>query len=127
QGVSERLKRSDEGDYALDKSRSAIYPEGTMNFPQNSEFEATLTFRGSNPGRQVRSVTPTASAITVRQHHSFVQLPDDNFKPRRFDPRAGYFSISYQDYSMPIGQPLTKRFIPKHRLKHTDPEAEMRE
>src|SRR5699024_7037161 len=127
QGVSERLKGGGEGDYSVDKSRSAIYPEGTVNFPQNSEFDATLTFTGNNPGRQVRSVTPTPKAITVRQHHSFVQLPDDNFKPRRFDPRAGYFSISYQDYSTPIGQPLTKRFITKHRLKKKNPDAEMSE
>lgn len=126
-GISERLKRQNEGNYSIDESRSAIYSEGMLNFPQNSEFEATLTFTGSSPGRQVRSVTPTPKAITVRQHHSFVQLPDDGFKPRRFDPRAGYFGISYQDYSTPIGQPLTKRFITKHRLKKKNPDAKLSE
>lgn len=124
-GISERLRSSKEGDYSIDDSRSAIYMEGTVNFPQNSEFEATLTFTGDNPGRQVSSVTPTPEAVTVRQHHSFVQLPDDDFEPRKFDPRAGYFGISYQDYSTPISEPLTNRFITKHRLKKANPEAEM--
>ncbi|PAU95272.1 peptidase [Aliifodinibius salipaludis] len=126
-GVSERLKSSNEGNFSVDKSRSALYREATMNFPKNTEFEAMLTFTGSDPGGQVRSVTPTSDAITVRQHHSFVELPDDNFEPRKFDPRAGYFGISYQDYSTPISESLTKRFITKHRLKKKNPDAEMSE
>ncbi|MCW9706887.1 zinc-dependent metalloprotease [Aliifodinibius sp. 1BSP15-2V2] len=126
-GVVERLKQNEEGSYSVSGSRSALYPEGTMNFPKNTEFEATLTFTGSSPGGQVHSVTPTPDAITVRQHHSFVQLPDDDFEPRTFDPRAGYFGISYQDYSTPIGQPLTKRFITRHRLKKKNPDAPMSE
>ncbi|NIR70891.1 MAG: DUF5117 domain-containing protein, partial [Aliifodinibius sp.] len=126
-GVSERLQQRNEGNFSIDKSRSALYQEATMNFPKNTEFEATLTFTGNNPGGQVRSVTPTSDAITVRQHHSFVELPDDNFEPRKFDPRAGYFGISYQDYSTPISESLTKRFITKHRLKKKNPDAEMSE
>ncbi|MDZ7680936.1 MAG: zinc-dependent metalloprotease [Fodinibius sp.] len=125
--VSGTLRRNDEGNFSVDESRSALYREATMNFPKNTEFEATLTFTGSNPGGQVRSVTPTADAITVRQHHSFVQLPDDNFEPRQFDPRAGYFGISYQDYSTPISKSIDKRFITKHRLKKKNPDAQMSE
>lgn len=125
--VSGRLGSRNEGSFSVDNSRSAIYPKSTLNFPKNSEFEATLTLTGSNPGGQVRSVTPTPEAITVRQHHSFVELPDDDFEPRPFDPRAGYFGISYQDYSTPIGSPLKKRFITRHRLKKQNPNAEISE
>lgn len=126
-GVAHRLQQMDEGNYSLEESRSAIYLPGTLNFPQNSEFEATLTFTGSDPGGQVQSVVPTPQAITVRQHHSFVQLPDDNYEPRTFDPRAGYFSTSYQDYSAPISESITKRFITRHRLEKKDPDAQMSE
>ncbi|TYP93844.1 protein of unknown function (DUF5118) [Fodinibius salinus] len=125
--VSVTLKRNDEGNFNVDKSRSALYKKGTMNFPKNTEFEATLTFTGSDAGGQVRSVTPTPDAITVRQHHSFVQLPDDNFEPRQFDPRAGYFGISYQDYSTPISESIDKRLITKHRLKKKNPDAKISE
>ncbi|MGM0545616.1 MAG: zinc-dependent metalloprotease [Bacteroidota bacterium] len=126
-GVSERLEQSNEGNFSIDKNRSALYREATMNFPQNTEFEATLTFTGNNPGGQVRSVTPSSDAITVRQHHSFVELPDDDFEPRKFDPRAGYFGINYQDYSTPVSESLTKRYITKHRLEKKNPDAEMSE
>lgn len=122
-GVTETLKSTAQGSYSLDKSRSAFYMERTRSFPQNSEVEVTLTFTGQPTGAYIRSVTPTASSITVRQHHSFVQLPDGEYTPRVFDPRAGYFSMSYYDYATPISQPIEKRFITRHRLKKKDPSS----
>lgn len=85
-GVAQTLQRSGQGSFSLDKNRSALYKEAIMNFPKNTEFEATLTFAGNNPGGYVRSVTPTPEAITVRQHHSFVELPDDGYEKREYDP-----------------------------------------
>ncbi|MEX2457258.1 MAG: zinc-dependent metalloprotease, partial [Balneolaceae bacterium] len=126
-GVINSLNRSGQGSYSLDASRSAIYLPGTFNFPENSEIEATVTYTGSNPGGFVRSVTPSPEAITLRQHHSFVQLPDDDFEPRKFDPRSGYFGISYQDYSAPIGDEFTQRYIARHRLEKKNPDAEISE
>lgn len=126
-GVTTSLQRSNQGSFSLDKNRSALYKEAIMNFPKNTEFEATLTFAGNNPGGYVRSVTPTPEAITVRQHHSFVELPDDEYEKREYDPRAGYFGITYQDYGTPIDEPLVKRFISRHRLEKKNPEAEVSE
>jgi hypothetical protein len=71
----------------------------------------------------VASVTPTADAVTLREHASFVELPDGNFKPRVDDPRAGYSGISYVDYSTPIGDPMVVRYIRRHRLQKKDPTA----
>ena len=126
-GVVSRLKRAKQGNYKLDGQRSAMYLRRTRNFPENSEFEATLTFTGSPQGNWIRSVTPTAEAVTVRQHHSFVKLPDDAYNPRVFDPRSGYNAMSYQDYATPISQPLVKRFIVRHRLEKKDPGAAVSE
>ncbi len=121
------LKSAQQGNYSIDKSRSAFYLPRTKNFPQNSEFETTLTFTGQPTGGYIRSVTPTPSIVTVREHHSFVQLPDSNFKPRKFDPRAGYFSTSYYDYATPISESLEKRLITRHRLQKKDPNAAISE
>jgi hypothetical protein len=125
--VTGRLKAANQGSYALDKSRSAMYMERTKNFPQNSEFEVILTFTGQATGEFIRSVTPTSSAITVREHHSFVELPDGNYKPRKFDPRAGYFNTSYYDYATHFSEPLEQRFITRHRLEKKDPTAAISE
>jgi Met-zincin/Domain of unknown function (DUF5117) len=121
------LKSTQQGSYSLDKSRSAFYLPRTKNFPQNSEFEVTLTFTGQPAGGYIRSVTPTPSIVTVREHHSFVQLPDAKYKMRKFDPRAGYYPISYYDYATPISEPLEKRFITRHRLEKKDPSATLSE
>lgn len=121
------LKAQNQGTYSLDKSRSAFYLPRTKNFPNNSEFEVTLTFTGQATGNYIRSVTPTPTSITVREHHSFVQLPDGNFKPRKFDPRAGYFNFSFYDYATPISEPLEKRWITRHRLEKKDPTASISE
>lgn len=126
-GVSQTLQRSNQGNYSLDKSRSSLYKAGIFNFPKNSEFEAILTFQGNNPGSYVRSVVPSPEAITVRMHHSFIELPDDGYQKRAYDPRAGFFGISYQDYGTPIEEDLTKRFIARHRLEKKNPDAEISE
>lgn len=121
--VTGRLRSMQQGNYTLDKTRSAFYLPRTKNFPQNTEVEVTLTFTGQATGGYIRSVTPTPNAVTVRQHHSFVQLPDGNYKPRKFDPRAGYFGTSFYDYATPIHEPIEKRFINRHRLEKKDPSA----
>jgi len=125
--VSGRLAQSKQGSYKLDRTRSAFYMERTKAFPKNTEFEATLTFKGTAKGGYIRSVTPSPNSVTVRQHHSFVELPDDQYEQRVFDPRAGYFGISYMDYATPISENIAKRFISRHRLVKKDPTAAMSE
>lgn len=126
-GISGRLRGSNQGNFSIDKSRSALYMDATFNFPKNTEFESILTFSGDARGWWLRSVTPTPNAVTVRTHHSFIELPDDNYTPREFDPRSGFFNISYQDYATPIEESLVKRFIVRHRLKKKDPNAAVSE
>lgn len=122
-GVASRLSRGREGNYRPDASRSAIYPPMLKNFPKNSEFEATITFTGSATGRYLRSVTPNSDAVTVRMHHSFIELPDNNYKPRKFDPRSGFISRSYMDYATPIQEDIRKRVIIRHRLEKKNPKS----
>jgi len=117
------LRRARQGDYRLDASRSALYLPRTRAFPRNTEIEVTLTFTGDAPGGWVRDVTPTPEAITVRERHSFVALPEPGYTPRRSDPRAGFFGIRYADYATPIDAPLVQQFIARHRLTKRDKAA----
>ena len=122
-GVQGRLSARKQGSYSLDKSRSAINLERTKAFPKNVEFDLMLTFKGTPKSSNIRSVTPTASLITVNQHHSFIELPDSSYKPRKFDPRSGSNAMSYLDYATPVNESITKRFIYRHRLEKKNPEA----
>jgi hypothetical protein len=125
--VTKALKDAKQGSYNLDSSRSAIYLPNTKNFPQNTEVETTLTFTGEPEGVFVREVVPVPQAITVRERHSFVQLPPAGFKTRIFDPRASYFGINYMDFATPVEEPIVKRFIARHRLEKKDPAAPISE
>jgi Met-zincin/Domain of unknown function (DUF5117) len=117
------------GGYRLDETRSAVYIDNTKNFPKNTEFEALVTFAagaagggGGGFGRRA-GVAPDESAVTVRIHQAFVELPDSGYRPRKYDPRSGFIPFSYYDFAAPMTESLEKRFIIRHRLQKKDPTA----
>ncbi|MCH2463854.1 MAG: zinc-dependent metalloprotease [Gemmatimonadetes bacterium] len=124
------------GTYRLDQSRSSIYMEMTDAFPTNTELEVELTFTrqpggggggGGGALEGVGSVAASGEAATIRLHHSFVALPDDGYETRAYDPRAGFGSVTFQDYAAPLGAPMTQRFIRRHRLEKRTPSARVSE
>ena len=125
--ASDDIALAKQGTYSFDASRSGIYASMCKTFPNNTEFEAIVTLSGSKPGYYLSSVVPNADHVTMHQHHSFVKLPDLNFKPRVFDPRIGYNGIEFYDYSSPINQPIIKKYISRHRLEKKDPNAVLSE
>jgi hypothetical protein len=125
--VPATLKRTGQGAFRLEASRSALALDRTRNFPLNTEVEATLTFLGDEPGDWLQQVAPTPGAVTVREHHSFVALPPPGFVPRAFDPRSSFFAIAYHDYASPITEPIVQRWTARHRLEKKDPRAAVSE
>ncbi len=126
-GIIDRLKYQKEGTYSVDKSRSSLSLERTKAFPKNVEFEALITYKGESSGKNIESVAPDSKYLTVIQHHSFVELPDDKYKKREFDPRSGAISVSYMDYATPVQETITKRYIIRHRLEKKNPNKEISE
>lgn len=120
-GVGDRLQRARQGTYRPDSTRSAVYLDRTKNFPKNTEFEAIVTFTGGPAGPWLNSVTPSADSVTVRMHHSFVELPGPGFTPRAYDPRAGCFPLTYMDFATPVSEPIAKRLIRRHRIEKSKP------
>ncbi|MEA2235959.1 MAG: hypothetical protein QOC81_683 [Thermoanaerobaculia bacterium] len=128
QGVTRSLRNTQQGNYSLDKNRSAIYLARTKAFPRNTEVEAVLTFQtGERPGNYVSGVTPIPDTLTVREHHSLVALPPPGYTPRRADPRVGVFSVDFFDYASPFTGPIEKQWIARHRLVKKDPSAALSE
>jgi len=116
-----------QGTFVLDRDRGTVYLPRTKGFPRNTEIEATLTFTSDNPGRAVRAHAPEGRAVTLRQHLSFVELPDPGYRPRRFDPRIGLFALAFWDYAKPFDQDPVTRYIIRHRLEKKDPAATLSE
>jgi hypothetical protein len=127
-GVAERLRQGRQGTYRMDESRSAFYLPRTKGFPKNTEVEVMLTLTtDAETGPLVRSTVPTPQAISVREHFSLVELPDNNYKPRKLDPRVGVNGIDFHDYASPITEPIDKHWISRHRLEKKDPNAAVSE
>lgn len=73
----------------------------------------------------VASVSPSADAVTLRQHHSFMELPGPGYTPRKTDTRDGYGGMLFQDYAVPLGTSMSQRLVRRHRLQKVDPSAEL--
>ena len=125
--VINTLKESKQGIYKIEKTRSALFFDNIHAFPKNIELESILTFVGEATGNFIKSVTPSPESVSYRQHVSFIELPDNNYKPRVFHPESGYFYTSYYDYATPIHSPLDKKFITRHRLQKKNPDQALSE
>ena len=121
------LQSSQQGAFRLDRNRSAIYTPRTKAFPKNTEVDVLLTFESDAPGSDVARHTPDARALTLREHHSFVELPDDNYKPRAFDPRVGDNPLTFYDFSEPLNRSPQVRWLERWRLEKKDPTAAISE
>ncbi len=127
-GIGDRINGTRQGNYSFDESRSALYLPNTKGFPKNTEIEATITLTTNGEANNlVNQVTPTGRYVTVRERTSLVELPDDKFKPRKFDPRVGNIPISFYDYGTNINEELEKHWIERHRLEKKDPSAAVSE
>jgi hypothetical protein len=115
------LATTGQGKFKLDDKRSAPFPPGIKSFPRNTEMEAVLTFASDEPGEHVKEVAPEPTAVTVRERHSFIQLPGPGFETRPADPRAGFFGPAPMDFAAPIGESLVRRLAARHRLRKGQP------
>ena len=126
-GVIDQIAARGQGDFTLDASRSAIHLPATRSFPENTEVESILTFTSSNPGQLVNGVAATGGAVTLRQHHSFIQLPDNGYHTRIADARVGVNGPTVYDYATPIDADTRVRLAARHRLQKADPDADRSE
>jgi len=127
-GVGRKLTEQKQGTaYKVDQSRSAIDLSRSKAFPDNTELRATITLTGTEPGNFVKQTVPNPYAITLKMHHSFVRLPDDNYTPRPYIAKSGFWDIAYKDYAQPINENIDRQVIARHRLKKKDPSATVSE
>jgi len=117
------LREREQGEFSLDRSRSAFHLERTRAFPENTEVEVMLTFSSTQPGKLVKGVAASAGAITLRQHHSLVRLPTEPYASRIADPRIGTLGPEVQDYAAAIDEDFRIRLVARHRLQKKDPQA----
>ncbi len=122
-GVGDRLKATQQGSYGVDAARSGVLAPAAKAYPDNTEFEALLTFSGGGEGAFVQQAVADPKAITLRQQLSLVRLPDANYRPRAYHPGSGGWSVGRFDFAQPLTVNLDVRWQGRFRLQKTDPNA----
>lgn len=114
------LDGAGQGGYSIDKDRSFVDAGSVLAFPDNVEIDAFVTLAGEKPGGEVSATAADGRVFTLTQHHSFVRLPDDGFKPREFDARIGDIDVPFYDFSAKLDEPVVRRFAQRFRLERKD-------
>src|SRR5690242_10587249 len=110
--------------WRLDESRSVIDLDHSGSFPMNTEVEALLTFASDSESNFNQ---PDSHTLSIREHHSFLPLPEPGYEVHEQDPRVGFLGVTFQDFSQAYNRPLTRYLISRWRLQKKDPNAAMSE
>ena len=123
--VSALKNHSQGGDFSIAADRTFPDITNVLTFPDNVEFDAYLTLTSNSPGREVQMTSADGRAITFVQHHSFVRIPDEGYRVRYFDPRAGAIDEPHYDFSSPLNDSIIKTVARRFRLEKQDPSASL--
>jgi len=123
------LNRASGGSGSIDSSRS--YISELRAFPLNVEARSLLTFRGGAaptiPGLPPGFGGGGTRSVTALVHQSISVLPEAPMTGRLFDPRVGYFTEGFTDFSHPRQWAVEKEYITRYRLEKKDPAAAVSE
>src|SRR3546814_15794901 len=67
-----------------------------------------------------------ARDVTVKMQHSFLEVPQNNYRARRDDPRVGYFGAQVDDLTSISSTPY-RDFISRWYLEKKNPNAKLSE
>ncbi|RZK48751.1 MAG: DUF5117 domain-containing protein [Pedobacter sp.] len=115
----------------------AMFTLGNLN-PAKSKYQAVKSF-SKNTDVQVdlaydnpmalngggKDITD-ARFVRVKMQHSFLEMPNNKFRPRRDDPRVGYFGAEVENLTSLSVTPY-KDFISRWNLVKKDPSAKLSE
>jgi hypothetical protein len=133
-GIAAALKAAGERDYALDDHSSSVDSFSAKASDQSIDVEAALTFtpKDTAPADKdlLSDVVANRDALLVREHYSLFKLADANdslYKPRLFDPRAGYFDRTFYDPAQLPNRSLRRSYIRRQQLIKSDPSTAVNE
>jgi len=110
------------GQFSAAKSKYAQ----VRSFPNNTDVVVDLAYDNPAPFNGGNADITDARYIRVRMQHSFIEMPQNDYKPRADDPRIGYFMQQVNDQTSISPTPY-KDMINRWYLKKKDPNAALSE
>ena len=96
------------------------------SYPKNTDILVDLSYENTKPINFGGNDITDARFIQVKMQHSFIELPDNDFKPRFDDSRIGYFSQEIDNMTT-TEIPRYRDIINRWHLKKKNPGAELSE
>lgn len=96
------------------------------SFPKNTDVVVDLAYDNPMPMNGGGKDITDARYVRIKMQHSFLEVPENDFRPRRDDPRVGYFGGEVDDLTSTSATPY-KDFISRWHLKKKNPGAKLSE
>jgi hypothetical protein len=127
----EMLRSADQGNYVIADDESAIDFSRVYTTENSIGFDVLISLSSDSPAGNILSrVAADRRKILVRERNTLVRLPDlknARYRPRIFDPRSGFFAVTFQDPSRLPFQDSRQSFILRHMLTKKDAALEVSE
>ncbi len=118
------------GDLSADKTRYVAI----NNYPQNTNVTVEYVYENPAPFRKADNSFSAAELainddrnISITLRHSFIAVPENDFQPRRDDPRIGFFSEIVQDMTSDDAVTPWRDLIDRWNLRKKNPGATVSE
>lgn len=108
----------------LSSGKSSI--QSIRNYPNNTDVRTRYVYENSGISARGSSATTDGRFISISYHHSFLEVPKNEYKPRYDDPRVGYFTTSVTDLTSDSPTPY-KDLVHRWNLVKKNPEAAISE
>lgn len=108
----------------LNAQKSKYY--NVRSFPDNTDVVVDLAYDNPNNIASSGPDITDGRYVRVRMQHSFIAMPENEYLPRRDDPRVGYFMEEVTDLTSISPVPY-KDVIHRWNLKKKDPSAAISE
>lgn len=97
------------------------------SYPDNTDVIVDLAYDNPMPLNQGGKDITDARYVRIRMQHTFLEIPNNDFKPRYDDPRIGYFTTETENLTELDPTKSFKDKIHRWHLKKKDPNAEISE
>jgi hypothetical protein len=109
---------------SLNPSKSKYY--AVRSFPNNTDILVDLAYDNPNAFVSGGPDITDARYVRVRMQHTFIEMPQNDFRPRNDDPRIGFFTQQINDQTSINAAPY-KDVINHWNLQKKDPNAALSE
>jgi hypothetical protein len=96
------------------------------NYPANTDVEVEYVFDNPSPLDRGSKAVTDARFVTIKVRHTFIEVPQNDYRPRFDDPRVGYFLDQVTDMTS-TGVTPYRDMLNRWHLVKKDPNAAISE